>query len=125
MGRWKGVLYTSDQATAAEREAVSGLLHAMMGDAFAQLEGRTAPIQIRREGDTHDLVVDHVAHLRIHAVKGPNGGVATIENAPSPLAFPIMRCALADIHIYDDGVSSWSFAGRNGFYADFKLSSGP
>lgn len=32
-------------------------------------------------------------------------------------------CAQADVHTYNDGVSSWSFPGRNGFYADVMLSS--
>ncbi len=122
MGKWKGVLYTSDKGTSAEREAITGLLHVMMGDAFANLDQRTAPIEISRWGDIHDLTVGSVAHLRIHGVKGPNGEIAKILNAPSPLAFPDMFCALADVHTYDDGKSSWSFTGRNGFYADFDLS---
>jgi len=123
MGKWKGVLYTSDKSTLTEREAVYGLLREMMGDAFATLERRAAPILIARKGDVHDLTVGTVARLRIHGVKGPNGKIATILNAPSPLAFPVMSCALADVHTFDDGKSSWSFTGRNGFYADFDLSS--
>jgi hypothetical protein len=122
MGKWKGVLYTSDKGTSAEREAVTGLLHLMMGDAFASLEQRTAPILITRKDDVHDLTVGTVARLRIHGVKGPNGKITTVLDAPSPLAYPLMSCALADIHTYDDGKSSWSFNGRNGFFADFDLS---
>ena len=122
MGKWKGVLYTSDQGTPAEREAIMGLLRVMMGDAFATLEQRTAPIQIIRQGDIHDLTVGTVARLRIHGVKGPNGEITKILNAPSPLAYPVMFCTLADVHTYNDGKSSWSFTGRNGFYADFDLS---
>ena len=123
MGKWKGLLFTSDKGTPAEREAVKGLLHVMMGDAFATLEPRTAPIHISRRGDIHELTVGSVAKLRIHGVKGPKGEVTKILNAPSPLAFPVMFCALSDVHAYDDGVSSWSFAGRNGFFADFDLTS--
>ena len=125
MGKWRGVLYTSDKATSAERKAIEELLHTMLGDGFATLEPRTAPIQITRQGDVHELKVGKVAHLRIHAVKGQDGKVTTILNPPSPLAFPVMYCALADVHSYDDGASSWSFAGRNGFYADFELASTP
>ena len=125
MGKWKGVLYTSDKGTSAEREAVTGLLHVMMGDAFASLEQRTAPILITRQDDIHDLTVGTVARLRIHGVKGPHGEITTVLNAPSPLAYPVMSCALADIHTYDDGKSSWSFTGRNGFFADFDLSNKP
>jgi len=122
LGKWKGVLYTSDQGTPAERDAVDGLLSAMMGDAFVSLEKRTAPIVISRQDDVHDLTVGTVARLRIHAVKGPNGEITRVVDAPSPLAFPVMSCALSDVHTYDDGKSSWSFKGRNGFYADFDLS---
>jgi hypothetical protein len=121
MGKWKGVLYTSDKGTPAEREAVTGLLPVMMGNAFATLEQRTASIKLTRQGDIHDLTVGKVARLRIHGIKGPNGEAAKILNAPSPIAFPVFFCALADVHTYDDGVSSWSFPGRNGYYADFDL----
>jgi hypothetical protein len=122
MGNWKGVLYTSDTGTAAELEAIHGLLRAMMGQAFAALEERTAPIKIKREKDLHDLTVGKVAHLRIRALRGQNGKISKILNAPSPLAYPVMACAVAEVHTYDDGKSSWDFAGRNGFYADFDLS---
>lgn len=122
MGKWKGILYTSDKGTTAEYKAITGLLHAMMDDAFAVLEERSAPIHIKREGDVHDLTVGTVAHLRIHALKGQNGEITKIFNAPSPLAYPVMSCAVADVHTYNDGRSSWSFTGRNGFYADFELS---
>jgi len=121
MGKWKGVLYTSDTGTPAEREAISGLLRVMMGDAFATLDQRTAPIRINHQNDVHDLVVGTVAHLHIHGIKGPNDEITKVVNAPSPLAFPVMSCALADVDTYDDGTTSWYFTGRNGFYADFDL----
>lgn len=122
MGKWKGILYTSDQGTPAEREAITGLLPLLLGNAFATLEQRTAPIQVTRQGDIHDLTVGKVARLRIHGLKGPNGKPTRIVNAPSPYVYPEYFCAQADVHIYDDGVSSWSFPGRNGFYADIELS---
>jgi hypothetical protein len=122
MGKWKGVLYTSDTGTPAERDAINGLLRVMFGDGFATPEERTAPIQIKRDNDVHDLTIGKVAHLRIHALKGQDGEITKILNAPSPLAYPVMTCAVADVHTYDDGKSSWDFAGRNGFYADFDLS---
>jgi hypothetical protein len=124
MGKWKGVLYTPDQGTPAEHEAITGLSPALIGNnTFATLEQRTAPIQVSRHGDIHELTVAAVAHLRIHGVKGPNGEIAKILNAPAPFAYPVMFCALADLHTYNDGKSSWSFKGKNGFYADFELSS--
>ena len=122
MGKWKGVEYTSDKATPAEREAIAALSPVIMGNAFGTLEQRTAPIQIIRQGDIHDLTVGNIARLRIHGIKGPNGKVTKILDAPSPNAYPVEFCAVAEIHTYDDGVTSWSFPGRNGFYADFNLS---
>ena len=120
MGKWKGVLYMSDQATPAEREAIAGLMHVMMGNAFATLETRFAPIKVSRQGDIHELTVGTVAHLRIHALKGHNGEVTKILNAPNGSS--VLFCALADVNTYNDGVSSWSFTGRNGSYSDEDLS---
>jgi len=122
-GAWSGVLYVPDAATSAEREAVTALTRIMLGDAFATLDQRSAPIQITRRGDVHNLTVGTVARLRIHGLKGQNGQPTRILNAPSPLAYPVMWCALSDVDRYDDGTTSWSFTGRNGFYADFDLSS--
>lgn len=122
MGKWKGVLYMSDKATPAEREAIAGLMHVMLGDAFATLETRLAPIKIGRQGDIHELTVGTVAHLRIHGPKGQNGEPTKILNAPSPGEPAVIFCALADVNTYNDGVSSWSFTGRNGFYSDEDLS---
>jgi hypothetical protein len=122
MGKWRGVLYTPDTATPAQIEAINGLLRVMLDDAFATLEKRTAPIKIRRDKDVHDLTIGTVAHLRIHALKGQNGKITKVLNAPSPLGYPVMTCAVADVHTYNDGKASWDFAGRNGFYADFDLS---
>jgi hypothetical protein len=123
MGKWKGVLYTADKGTPAEHDAITGLLPAMIGNnVFATLEQRTAPIQIRRQGDVHEVTAGTFAHLRIHGVKGPNGEITKVLNAPSPIAYPVMFCALADVNTYNDGKSSWSFSGKNGFFADFELS---
>lgn len=124
MGKWKGVLYTSDKATPAENAAIEGLLPALLGNAFGTLDHRTAPLQVTRQGDVHELKVGSVAHLRIHGLKGPNGEPTRILNAPSPNVYPEYFCGQADVHTYDDGVSSWSFPGRNGFYADVVLKSG-
>ncbi len=123
MGKWKGVLYAPDSATPAEREAIAVLSRAILGNAFGTLEQRTSPIQVTRQGDIHDLTLGKVGRLRIHGIKGPSGKATKILNAPSPGAFPVEFCAVAEVNSYDDGVSSWSFPGRNGFYGDFHLSS--
>jgi len=123
VGTWEGVLYVSDTATPDEIAAVNGLLNAMMGGAFAKLDQRKAPIKAVSEGDIHELTLGEIAHLKIHAIKGPNGEPTKIVNAPSPIAFPEYYCAIADDNKYDDGTSSWAFTGRNAFYASFDLAS--
>lgn len=123
IGNWEGVLYTSSSATPDEKAAVKGLLHAMMGDAFSSLDERKESIAIKVAGDVHELTLGEIAHLKVHAIKGPDGKATKIVNAPSPIAFREFYCAIADENRYDDGVSSWSFAGRNGFYTTFDLAS--
>ena len=123
IGNWEGVLYVSSTASPNEIAAVNGLLNTMMGGAFAKLDLRQAPIKAMSEGDVHELTLGEIAHLKIHAIKGPNGEPTKIVNAPSPIAFPEFYCAIADDNKYDDGTSSWAFTGRNGFYASFDLAS--
>lgn len=124
MGNWSGILYTSEKTTPAEFEAVNSLLNAMIGDAFATLDQRKAPIMIKSEGDVRDLTLGGIGHLRIHAIKAANGETTKIVNAPSPIAFRELYCAIADENKYDDGTSSWSFTGRNGFFTEFDLANG-
>ena len=62
-----------------------------------------------------------IARLKVHALRGASGGLTVVNNAPSPIAFPAMTCAVADVHTYDDGSASWSLAGRNGFIAEVVL----
>lgn len=123
LGSWEGVIYVSDTATPDEIEAVNGLLNAMVGGAFAKLDQRKAPINVMSEGDIHELTLGDIAHLKIHAIKGPNGEPTKIVNAPSPIAFAEYYCAIADDNKYDDGTSSWAFTGRNGFYTSLDLAS--
>lgn len=123
-GKWSGTLYLPQDATEDERSAVKALGHKIIGDAFAELREETAPIEIKRDGEKHDLTMGKLARLRIHPIQAANGKTAQIINAPSPLAFPVMNCAIADVNSYDDGKVSWSFTGRNAFFSDFELSSG-
>jgi hypothetical protein len=121
IGNWEGVLYVSSTATPEEIAAITDLLHAMVGDAFASLDQRKESIQITRKDDVQELVLGKIARLRVHAMKASNGEMTKIVNAPSPVAFREFYCAIADENKYDDGVSSWDFTGRNGFFTEFDL----
>lgn len=123
MGSWKGIVYTSESISPDELKAVNGLLHLMMGNAFSNLDQRKESISIKTADDVHELALGSIAKLRIHAIKNSNGEATKVVNAPSPIAFPEMSLAIADEHTYDDGTSSWSFPGRNGFFAEFDMKS--
>lgn len=124
MGTWTGALYTSEKSSQAETAAVHAILNAMLGGAFAQLDMRKAPIQISQNGDTHELVMGDIAHLKVTTMRRADGGVTVVENPPSPIAFPRMVCAVSDIHHYNDGTASWSFPGRNAFSSEIVMKSG-
>lgn len=124
VGKIKGLLYTSDQGTPAEAEAVRGLVHVMLGDAFATLEPRRDSISIERKDDVHHLRLGKVGELKIHGIKDAKGALTEVRNAPSPLALPVMACGLADIHSFNDGKAKWAFRGRNAFIADYELKGG-
>jgi hypothetical protein len=123
MGQWTGIIYVSDKATEAQKNAVVGVMKAEMGPAFAKVEVKSAPVEIRRQDDRHEVTVGKVGALTIHGIKGADGQVMTIENPPSPIAPPKLWCAVSEVNHYDDGTSKWDFKGRNGFYTEMELKS--
>ena len=123
MGKWIGALYVSDKATEAQKSAVTEVMKAELGPAFEKLEVKSVPIEIKRQGDRHELALGKIATLKINGIKGAGGQVMSVENAPSPLAAPKEFCSLSEVNTYDDGVTKWDFKGRNAFYADFEMKS--
>lgn len=123
MGKWTGIVYVSDKASEAQKNAVAEVVKAEFGPAFAKLDVKSAPLEIGRQGDHHELTLGKVGSLKINGIKAANGQVMTIENAPSPLAPPKVWCALSEANTYDDGISKWDLKGRNAFYADIELKS--
>jgi hypothetical protein len=121
LGKWEGVLYLSDKAGEDQNKAAAAILKKEFGEAFAKLETRKEPIEFKGKPGQYELSIGKIATLKISALKGSNGQVPCIKNAPSPLAFPEIYCAKADVHTYDDGTTKWDFAGRNGFYSPIEF----
>lgn len=123
MGKWEGVIFVSDKSSEEQRKAIVEVLKKELGGAFAKIDVKTVPIEIKGSAGHYEVTVGKVATLKISPLKGSNGQVPVIENAPSPLALPKTYCAKADVHTYDDGAAKWDFAGRNAFYGAFAFKS--
>ena len=123
MGQWTGIIYVSDKATEAQKNAVVDVMKSTMGPAFAKVEVKSAAVDIKRHDDVHEVSVGKIGTLKIQAIKGANGQVLQIENPPSPIAPPKLWCAISQTNTYDDGMTKWDFKGRNAFYMDMELRS--
>ena len=123
LGKWTGIIYVDDKATEAQKNAVVDIMKAEMGAAFAKVDVKTAAIDIKRQGDSHEVTVGKVGSLKIKGIKGANGQVMILENPPSPIAPPKLWCATSEANTYDDGMTKWDFKGRNAFYTDLELKS--
>lgn len=121
LGHWEGVAYVSDKATDDQKKAVQAILESEFGPAFGKLEVKTSSIAIQGEPGHYDVSIGKIATVQVSALKGANGQVPVIENAPSPIVLPKLYCARADVHTYDDGTSKWDFAGHNAFYGPFEF----
>lgn len=124
MGKWEGILYLPEKATEEQRKGIESILKEEVGGAFSKLEVKTADVRIAcPTPDHHEVTIGKLGELKITGLKGANGQVPVIENAPSPVALPKTFCAKADVNAYNDGVTKWDFAGRNGFYGMFEMKS--
>jgi hypothetical protein len=123
MGQWSGIIYVSDKATEAQKNAVVEVMKGEMGAAFAKVEVKSAALEIKRQEDRHEVTVGKIGVLKIKGIKGASGQIMIIENPPSPIAPPKLWCALSETNTYDDGTTQWDFKGRNAFYMDVELKS--
>ena len=123
MGQWTGIVYVSEKASEAQKNAVVDMMKGEMGPAFAKVEVKSAAIEIKRQDDLHEVTVGKLGTLKIKGIKGATGQVMTIENPPSPIAPPKVWCATSEINLYDDGTTKWDFKGRNAFYTDMVMQS--
>lgn len=120
-GRWHGALYLPEKASDEQRRALEAFFHARFGPAFAKVDVKTVPIEIKVEPEHRELKVGTLATVRITAVRTPQGKVTVIENPPFAL-YPKLHVAKADVNTYNDG-STWDFSGHNAFYGPFEFSS--
>ena len=125
MGTWEGVLFVPESATQAQRDALAAIMKAEMGSAFAKMDVKSVPIAVKGTPGSQELSIGTIGHLKIAAVKGPNGRVPRIVNATSPLALPVEYVAKSEVDTFNDGTSSWDFPGRNSFYGPFEMKAKP
>jgi hypothetical protein len=122
MGKWEGVIYVDSKATEEQKKAAVAFLSGKWGKAFAKIDVKSEPMEIKIESEKKSLTIGKIAKLEITALKGGNGKVPTIENPPFSL-IPKIWCAKADVHTYDDGTNKWDFSGKNAYYGPFEYKS--
>jgi hypothetical protein len=124
MGKWEGVLYISDKASAEQRRAVEEFVKGNWGSAFAKLETKSVPVQTKLAAEQKELTIGKVSAIKVSPLKNPDGTIPAIEHPPFAM-YPKLYCAKADIHTYHDGAAEWDFSGRNAFYGPFEYTSKP
>lgn len=121
LGKWEGVLYIGEKASAEQKWAVEEFVKGKFGPVFGKLEVKSAPIETKVEADRRELTMGKISTVKIAAIKNQDGTTPVIENPPFSL-YPKLYCAKAEVHTYDDGVK-WDFAGHNAFFGSFDYSS--
>jgi hypothetical protein len=119
MGKWEGTIYVSDKASDEQKNAIVAILSGKWGKAFAKIDVRSAPMDLKVDGERREARIGKVASLKMAGLAGLGGKVPTIENPPFTL-IPKLFCAKAETHLYDDGAVKWDFSGRNAFYGPFE-----
>jgi len=122
MGKWEGTIYVSDKASDEQKNAIVAILSVKWGKAFAKIDVRSAPMELKADGHRREARIGKVAALKMTGLAGAGGQVPSIENPPFAL-IPKLYCAKADTHTFDDGSVKWDFSGRNAFYGPFEYRS--
>jgi hypothetical protein len=122
MGKWEGIIYVGDKASAEQKNAIVAFLSGKWGKAFAKIDVRSAPMELQADGEHREARIGKVAALKMAGIQGSNGKVPSIENPPFAL-IPKLYCAKSEVHTFDDGASRWDFSGRNAFYGPFEYRS--
>lgn len=121
MGKWQGGLYLPEKASAEQRRALEAFFRARFGGAFAKVDVKTVPVEVKLEPEHKEVTVGTLATVKITGVKTPQGKVTVIENPPFAL-YPKLTVAKAEVNTFNDG-STWDFGGHNAFYGPFEFSS--
>src|SRR5438128_787559 len=103
LGKLEGTMYLPQNATDAQRKAIGDLMTKEMGAAFApgKMAVKVVPIEVKGSMGHYEVMVGQggqIVTLKISPLKGSNGQVTAIDNAPSPLALPKEYCAKAEVH---------------------------
>jgi hypothetical protein len=122
MGKWEGTIYVSAKASDEQKNAIVSILSGKWGKAFAKIDVRSAPMELKADGDRREASIGKVASLKMTGLAGSNGKVPSIENPPFGL-IPKLYCAKAETHVYNDGPVTWDFSGRNAFYGPYEYRS--
>jgi hypothetical protein len=118
MGKWEGVIYVGEKASKEQKDAIVAFLSGQWGKAFAKIDVRSAPMELKVDGDRREARIGKVAELKMAGLPGSGGKVPSIENPPFAL-IPKLYCAKSELHSYEDGAVRWDFSGRNAFYGPF------
>jgi hypothetical protein len=122
MGKWEGTIYVTDKASEAQKNAIVAILSGKWGKAFAKVDVRSAPLEMKMDGERREAQIGKIATLKMAGLAGSGGKVPAIENPPFAL-IPKLYCAKAETHLFDDGSAKWDFSGRNAFYGPFEYKS--
>jgi hypothetical protein len=119
MGAWEGAIIVGSNATAEQKAGIVDVLSSNWGKAFSKVDVRSEPIDFKKEGNKHEVHVGKTAVIKTTALQGHDGKVPTITHASFSL-IPVLHCATATEHTYDDGKGvKWDFKERNAFFGPF------
>jgi len=119
LGSWKHVIYVSEKATDAQKQAIKAILQDRFGKVFEAAVIKSAPITIMTDRETRSLKIGELAALKLVGRTGANGKVTCVENAPFSIADTISLANLTE-HQYRDGNVHWNFTGSHGLYGAFE-----
>jgi hypothetical protein len=118
MGKWEGIIYVSNNATADQKAGVVDVLSTNWGKAFSKIEVKSEPITFTQAGEKFDVKIGKISSLKTEPLAGAGGKAPTIEHATFSL-IPVLHCATTTENTYDDGVAKWDFKERNSFFGPF------
>jgi hypothetical protein len=131
-GQWVALLYTDDQATPQQEEALTAILSGEGGGPWARIarffkDGRLtatgrAPFEFAKDRRTRTLMVQNIASLEVQGIQGadPEQEVA-ISNLYSVIHGPEHVIARSNLSVDAQGLK-WDNSGKHGLYSHFKWS---
>ena len=127
-GKWQVALYLDDQASQAQKDALTPIFAGQAGGHFGaiapfigQVLGvKSVPITFQATGKKRSLQVANLAHAEIEAVEGQGGADVVISNHPLTIAPGKPAVVAKSKHLsYADHGLKWEVSEKNGFYSAF------